>query len=193
MLNDLISANQDEQKIWISKQIIDSPEWKAYNPFINNSNYYTTPITTFQGELIFVRKGWKSPDDGLPPSLSIPTIPKMSTYDPCSYMDSDDDDTDDTSNIDFEAKETSDTINEFRNLFTQNLNDTDYMKYLEMRYGKHSQELISYDLRLFLDEIRNRNTSIKETNTTANNQNKQAQWQIIERNSKQIIDCPDWK
>eukprot|EP01083_Nonionella_stella_P036624 99921_1 len=141
------------RKIWIRHAVIRNPCWQMEDPFTQNQNYYPTYIETRDGSHIYVRKNYTriALDNG---NVSRRSIPRMTEFGMQSYMDiSDDSDDNDSDN-----NEITNTIDEFRELTTDKLNDKDFMRYLELKYGKSSKHITSYEMRLFLDEIRDRKT-----------------------------------
>eukprot|EP01083_Nonionella_stella_P036622 99919_1 len=140
-----------ERTIWIDKHIINSSAWKTHDPFTKNSNYFS-PIKTVKGSYIYVRKNWKSPYHVKPPRQlqhnSRAHLPRMSLIGLRSYDSDSDSDSDSSDDC-----EISKTIEQFRNLYTEELNDGHFLRYLELRYGQKSQEICSYDMRIFLDTI----------------------------------------
>eukprot|EP01083_Nonionella_stella_P278978 948793_1 len=149
----------DKRSIWIRHAVIRNPCWQMDDPFTQNQNYYPTYIQTRDGSHIYVRKNYTKPDHMKDHTSRIAldngnVSRRMTEFGMKSYMDiSDDSDDNDSDN-----NEITNTIDEFRELTTDKLNDKDFMRYLELKYGKSSKHITSYEMRLFLDEIRDRKT-----------------------------------
>eukprot|EP01083_Nonionella_stella_P316822 1150875_1 len=147
------------RSIWIRHAVIRNPCWQMEDPFTQNQNYYPTYIETRDGSHIYVRKNYTKPDHMKDHTSRIAfdngnVSRRMTEFGMKSYMDI----SDDSDDNDSDDNEITNTIDEFRELSTDKLNDKDFMRYLELKYGKSSKHITSYEMRLFLDEKRDRKT-----------------------------------